>query len=166
MKQNANIEPQAAGFPFNYLSKQNQINALNSGTSVQIDAKTDIQYIVGMKYIDGLDFNATAECFICTGVGASREELAAALRECALTEVNVIDLPDDFDHRIRLVDALLIIDLLENTALPTTITIFSILGEVLFERSIDEHHISINLSNYLTGVYFISINNEKTYKFL
>lgn len=163
-----NAIAQSAGLywdQFEVLGDQFSMDYLNAGTTVQAEGPKDIGVVMGMKYAGTLLPNQIKECKVCFSSGDTREELAANLKKCLLSDVSVHYSPEKnfsvypqpADNEIFLSANLLN----EGT---TKIRIFDVFGNDIittkeFYAVKGDMNLRIDITELNTGRYFISVKN-------
>jgi serine protease len=164
-----NAEAQAAGIDYlitKNFTKELQMQALNSGTAMQLEGAHDISMVVGMKFLDAIKPNEEVVCYFCIGGGDTRDDFAWQMKRCLDTlllsvvdqinidEVRVFPQPANDELTIALNN--------NNAEIILKIDIIDILGNRI--RSIDNlnsKEIKLETAGIVNGFYLVQIRTNK-----
>jgi hypothetical protein len=139
------------------------IKALNSGTTFQETAVTDISGIVGMRYPGELKQGESKVCFICIAGAKNKNEYKSNITNClnSLTSIDDVTKIDFSLNPNPVINSLKINSSLNNYSLD----ILNGLGQIVISQKELSGNQEIDLLNLINGFYIIKLYNDKVSKF-
>ncbi len=168
-----NTEAQVAGMDYSiikYFQKTDQIRSLNSGTSIQHTNITDVNYVMGMKFLGEFLPDEEKSFVFCFGGADSKEALANELKECLLNtgvenNENIINKKIHLDVYPNPSSNVIHLSIKSTNFNRLNVKIFDMLGNVLIQKNNIElssaiSSFNINTNNLSTGNYILQLSTK------
>lgn len=142
-----------------YITPSSIISSLSSGNSKQYKSTSDIGFVSGVRFLDGLIENQEKNCSFCLALARNKNDLQNYLRNCVLGKTTSVENRDINEKLAYFNGNILKFNFEDNGLFNFQIT--DLQGRVLMNKemiSLDKlEQIKFSLEN---GVYFLSLHNS------
>lgn len=134
-------------------------STLSSGESIQLDFKTDIGFVSGVRFIEGIKNGESKECAFCLSMASSKEELEKYLRNCVLGITTSVEVKNQDDKDIYFSNDRFTFINFENSLFNAKL--IDIQGKVIFNyENIELSELENVNFDLKSGVYFLNLYNK------
>ena len=142
-----------------YITPSSIISSLSSGNSKQYKSTSDIGFVSGVRFSNGLNANQEKNCSFCLALARSKNDLQKYLGNCVLGRTTSVERKDDNEKLAFFNGNNLTFNFNDNSLYDIQIT--DLQGRVLMiKESISLNKLEQIKFNLKNGVYFLSLHNS------
>lgn len=148
-----------------YISPSSIKSALSSGNELQVPVTSDIGFVSGVRFINGINSSESKKCSFCLSMASNLSDLETYLRNCVLGKTTNVENELDFKETAFIHNGFINFNFNSNELF--NVVLVDLHGKIIYsENNINIKDIENKNLQLNNGVYFLNLyNNSNNFNF-